>query len=651
MRPWSLVPVLCAVLTAPASAGAQEDPFLLDGLLVTASPTLRTADAVGRYATVLNGEELRARGVSLLADALRTVPGLAVVRGGSFGAATSVFLRGGESDYVQVLVDGVQVNQPGGAFDFSGLSLDNVERIEVIRGPASSLYGSDAVAGVIHLITRTGRGATSGSAAMRAGSFGRRELSASVSGGGSTTGWAFSLGRLRTDGVLPFNNASHNTVLSGTVRMAPDAVTRASVSVRLGDRTYGFPTDGSGQVTDRNAFTFSDEATVSMSATRWLGEVLEVRGHVGVHKTDGGTDDQLDSPADTLGFFGFTSLDHMQRASADVRVNAHLGDHVGTVGSELEEQKQRSFSESISQWGETLGRSEVERWNRAMYAHVSGDVGALAYAVGSRLEDNERFGHFASWNAEVSWRMSSGTRLRASAGRSVKEPTFFENYARGFVQGNPDLEPERARAWDAGVEQDLFGGRVMMRATFFHQTFQDLIQYAAAPPARGAPNYFNVGRAVARGTEVAGEARLGPLRFGLDWGWFDTEVLDAGFEGGDGAAFVKGSRLLRRPTHTVHVHAAYDAEWGGGWLDFTTVGRRDDRDFSSFPAERVTLPRYTTLNAGLELPLMDDNGGAPGLTLTIRGENLLDARYEEVVGFPAPGRGLYLGARLGFGGA
>jgi vitamin B12 transporter len=450
--------------------------------------------------------------------------------------------------------------------------------------------------------------------------------------------------------VLPFNNASHNTVLSGTVRMVPDAVTRASVSVRLGDRTYGFPTDGSGQVTDRNAFTFSDEATVSMSATRWLGEVLEVRGHLGVHKTDGGTDDQLDSPADTLGFFGFTSLDHMQRAAADVRVNAHLGDHVGTVGSEVEEQKQRSFSESISQWGETSGRSEHERWNRALYAHVSGDVGALAYAVGSRLEDNERFGRFGSWNAEVSWRMSSGTRLRASAGRSVKEPTFFENYAEGFVQGNPDLEPERAKAWDAGVEQDLFGGRVTVRATYFDQTFQDLIQYAAAPPAPGAPNYFNVGRAVARGTELAGEARLGPLRFGLDWGWLDTEVLDAGFEGGDGAAFVAGSRLLRRPAHTVHAHAAYDAEWGGGWLDVTTVGRRDDRDFSGFPAERVTLPGYTTLNAGLEMPLMEDNGGGPGLTLTIRGENLLDALYEEVVGFPAPGRGLYLGARLGFGG-
>jgi outer membrane cobalamin receptor len=140
------------------------------------------------------------------------------------------------------------------------------------------------------------------------------------------------------------------------------------------------------------------------------------------------------------------------------------------------------------------------------------------------------------------------------------------------------------------------------------------------------------------------------LRFGLDWGWLDTEVLDAGFEGGDGAAFVAGSRLLRRPAHTVHAHAAYDAEWGGGWLDVTTVGRRDDRDFSGFPAERVTLPGYTTLNAGLEMPLMEDNGGGPGLTLTIRGENLLDALYEEVVGFPAPGRGLYLGARLGFGG-
>jgi vitamin B12 transporter len=630
---------------------AQEDPFLLDGLLVTASPTLRSADAVGRYATVIHGEELRARGVSELADALRTIPGLSVVRGGSFGATTSVFLRGGESDHVQVLVDGVQVNQPGGAFDFSGLTLDQVERIEVIRGPASSLHGSDAVAGVIHVITRTGRGTTSGWLQARAGSYGRRELAASVSGGASTSGWAFSLSRLRSDGILPFNNAADNTVLSGTVRMAPDALTRASVSVRLGDRTYGFPTDGSGQVTDRNAFTFGDEATVSISAARWLGSVVEVRGLVGVHRTDGGTDDQKDGAADTLGFYGFTSLDHMQRATADMRVNAHLGEHVGTVGGELEEQKQRSFSESVSEWGETSGRSEHERWNRALYAHVSGDLGAFAYAVGSRIEDNERFGRFGTWSAEASWRLRSDTRLRASAGRSVKEPTFFENYAQGFVEGNPDLDPERAWAWDAGIEQELFGGRVIVRATYFHQTLQDLIQYAAVPPAPGAPNYFNVGGARSRGTEVAGEVRLGSVRFGLDWGWLDTEVLDGGFEGGDGEAFVEGSRLLRRPAYTAHVHAAYDAGWGGGWLDITTVGRRDDRDFSSFPAERITLPHYTTVDVGLDLPLLEDTGGRPGVTLTIRGENLLDARYEEVVGFPAPGRGLYLGALLGFGGA
>src|SRR5688572_15590773 len=149
---------IVAVATLAALAGAQpvagqsqSNPFVLDGLVVTASPTPRALAAVAQHVTILDGRTLEARGLVAFADALRGVAGVDVVRSGSFGAVTSVFLRGGESDYTLVLVDGVQVNQSGGSFDFASLTTQNIERIEIVRGPNSALYGSDAVAGVIHV--------------------------------------------------------------------------------------------------------------------------------------------------------------------------------------------------------------------------------------------------------------------------------------------------------------------------------------------------------------------------------------------------------------------------------------------------------------------------------------------------------------------
>ena len=183
----AMLAVLHGALGA-AQASSQDDSFRLDGLVVTASPTPRPLAALATNVSVLDGAELRAAGLTRVVDALRNVAGLSVVQNGSYGASTSVFLRGGESNYVLVLVDGVQVNQPGGAFDFSGLALDNVERIEVVRGGASALYGSDAVSGVVHVITRTGGGAPRGTLTARTGSYGRLDWSAGVTGGSDRAG-------------------------------------------------------------------------------------------------------------------------------------------------------------------------------------------------------------------------------------------------------------------------------------------------------------------------------------------------------------------------------------------------------------------------------------------------------------------------------
>ena len=636
-----------------AAQEGQPDAFSLEGLIVTASPTPRAAESLASHVTVLHGDELRAGGVTEVAEALRSIAGVDVARNGSYGAATSVFVRGGESDYTLVMIDGVQVNQPGGSFDFSSLTTDNVERIEVVRGPASALYGSDAVTGVIHVITRAGRRPAQGGATVRMGSFGRRDWSVDYAAGTARAGYSVSLGRASTDGILDFNNEHVNTVLSGSGRLLADDRTRLDFAVRVSDREYHFPTDGSGAVVDRNAFTFGEATSAHVGLTRRISGSVDVQARLGFSQTAGGTDDQADGPADTLGFYGFNSLDHFRRATGELRAHVDLGAAIVTGGFELDDERQRSFTESLSEFGPSAGRSESERRNHAYFLHATGEQGRVSFNAGGRLEDNDRFGAGATWQAGLAWRVSEelGTRVRAAAGTAIKEPTFFENFATGFARGNPDLEPERSVSWEAGLEQGLLGDRARLEATYFQQRFRDMIQYTAVTPSPADPSFFNVAAASARGVELTAGLSLGPVRGGATWTWLDSEVTDAGFDEGPGATFVEGQPLLRRPEHA----AAFDAAVllgtrGRVGARVSVVGHRADRDFSAFPARPLELSAYTLLSLSAEWVMSEPNEGSPGMVLTARAENLLDVRYEEVFGFRAPGRSLQIGARVRLGG-
>ena len=305
--------VASACLAAPLRA---QQPANLQGLVV--SPPTGRPSPNGRRPRTRPSSMARswnAPAIEYVADALRQVAGLDVARNGSFGAFTSLFLRGGESDYVQVLIDGVRVNQPGGAFDFAALTTDNVERIEIVRGPASALYGSDAVSGVIQIFTHRGSGRPRGSLSFQGGSFGTRRWQGGLSGGSQSLSYAFSLGRNETDGILEFNNDFRHTTATGRVQGLLDEDTDASVSVRYDDRRFHYPTDGSGNLVDENANSFGDALSVNIDAGRRWTDVFEARFGVNVHESDSGTDDAPDSPADTLGFHGFKSLADLRRTT------------------------------------------------------------------------------------------------------------------------------------------------------------------------------------------------------------------------------------------------------------------------------------------------------------------------------------------------
>ncbi len=634
--------LLAAVPAARAQQGTPADTVRLEEIVVTATRLPTPLAATTAAVTVITGEELRERGIATVADALRAVPGADVVETGPYGGTASLFLRGGESDYVRVLVDGVPLNQPGGALDLSTLTTDDVDRIEIVRGPASVLYGSDAVAGVVQIFTREGRRGSPPrwGARLQGGTFGSRDVAAGLAGGGYSLGWS----RFSSDGIYAFNNQYWNQTANGALTLTPDSRTTARLAARYGDDVYHFPTDGSGNVVHHNQYQTGRQLVASLDLGRFFSPHVEGRLLLGGSEGNAHVDQEPNGPADTLGFYGFQSYDRLSRRSADLRANLYAGAAVLTAGAATEMEAERSWNASQSQFGPSSGSLVVSRWNRAYYAQAVVEPGPLSVTLGSRVDDNRAFGTFFTWRAGAAYRIGE-TKLRAAAGTAFKEPSFFENYATGYVTGNPGLKPERSTSWDAGLEQALWRGRLAVAATWFDQRFRDLIQYTATTPTPNGPNYYNIAAANASGLELEARALpLGRLALTARYTWLRTVAADSGY---DGATFAQGRRLLRRPTHAGSLEAAWRfADRGSASAIVRYAGDRDDEDFSTFPGTRVILPAYTRVDLAGEIPIATDRRLRPGAVLTLKVENLFDARYQEILGFPARRRAAFVGVRL-----
>jgi vitamin B12 transporter len=657
MKPRRFAVAIAAVLVLTRAAAAQEeqDTTRLSDLVVTPTRMPTPPDEVVSSVTTIRGEDLRARGVHFVQDALRDVPGATVVQVGSFGGVSSLFLRGGESDYVKVLIDGVSANQSGGAFNWANLTTDNIDRIEILRGPGSVIYGSDAVSGVVQIFTRQGEGGFSAEGGAEAGTFGTINGHAGVLGGTSRLAYSANASRLDTDGTYPFNSDYGNTALSGSLRAQPDSRTDASVTARFTDSRYHFPTDFAGVLADSNQSNTEEMLTLSADLARRLGDRYELRLTAGGSRTDGGFADQPDSPGDTLGF-GFASEreSRAQRGNLEARVNAVLSPVLTTTaGVQLEGETERQTGETTSNFGgiSTTPDTPFDRSRTTLGYYMQGVIdleSGLALNLNARADDNSAFGTFFTYRAGAVYRFPSGTRIRASLGRSFKAPTFCEQFCDApFVVGDSTLRPERATSWEAGVEQALAGGRVSVWATYFDQRFRDMIVYdgGAAP---GQPTYRNGAAAKARGIEAGITTSLGAsLTTSASYTHLRTQATgDAGIPS---ASFAAGQRLIRRPEHSVEVAVRtrlFDRASLGGSVLY--VGTRDDVDFNQFPAQRVRLPAYATVDLATEVDVIRSAPGRPGLSGTLRVENVFDESYDQVIGFAGRGRGVFGGARFRF---
>ena len=639
----SRAPRALALLILPVALAGQEptDTVVLNPVVVTATRIPTPAGGVPVAVTVIRGTELRERGILTVAEALRGVPAASVVTTNSYGSQTSLFLRGGQSNYVKVLIDGVPQNVPGGAYDFANLTTDNIERIEVVRGPASVLYGSDAVAGVVQIFTRDGSGPTHASVAARGGTYGTGALDATLSGGDGRASYAVSVSRFSSDGLDSINNQFRNEVFSARARLQPDRSTDAALTVRYGDALYHFPRDYRGVIVSNNQHQLERGPSVGLDLGHAFSDRVDGRLTAVWHRANYLYAIGKNDPTDTT-TFPYASSDWITRLGLDARGDVRLlARDALTFGTALEREAMA---------GTTLDGSR-SRTNGAIYLQaVSSPARPVNLTIGSRLEDNERFGTYVTYRAGVSARLAEGVRAVASVGTGFKEPSFFENYATGFVRGNPDLRPEHSRSWEAGLEYRT-PGRVVLRGTYFGQRFVDMIDYNATPAA-GEPNYSNVARASADGVELGAQLMPEPwFTVSASYTYLSATVTRSGFDSSSGALLAAGQPLVRRPKHSAWLDFTYAAVHRGTVsLAVAYVGERQDRDFSSPSSPRVPLPSYVRVDCAAELDVVVPRGSAPGFAISGRVENLLDHSYEEVKNFPARRRAVFVGGELRFGG-
>lgn len=650
----SFARTLCpiALVVAPfAAAHAQDRPdtTALSPVIVTAVRVPTTATISDASTTVISAAELRAHGTVTLLDALRTVPGIMLGQTAGPGSQASLFLRGGNSNFTKVLIDGVPLNMPGGALDLSTLTTDNIDRIEILRGPASMQYGSDAMTGVVQVFTRRAPGtAVTASIADRDRQYDLSAGSAvSTQLGGAARGWGSLGGGLhRGNGFLPFNNAYRNATGNALAGVA-GARGEATLNATWGDARYHYPTTGSGTPTDSNAFTGSSRATFGATGSLQLGERLSAGAQLARADIRAISDNQPDGRGDTLGFYS-RSHGRAMRESADLQLVARMPATITVMlGGAVEGQRVESRGSSRFQtFPADVTSFDESRTNRAVYAQLSAGRALFAGNAGARRErlDNGRLVN--TGRVGLASEILPGTVLRASLGTAFKEPAFDEMFDGPFSVGAHDLRPERSRSREVGVESRLANGRLTLGITAFDQRFTDLVQYRvvdhSAEPL--TPDYYNIVAARSRGWELEARAKpVAPLALHASYSLLRTEVTNEG-NGGFGAV-ANGKPLLRRPRRSAAAEAIYTARRATLSARVDRIGARDDYDYG-FPGGRVRLAPYTLVGAAAELPLAAPRGAGWAVSLIARGENLTDRRYQNVFGFATPGRVLFIGVRV-----
>lgn len=638
---FAVLVILSPALVAVDAAQDKEAPAQRHDIVVTATRLETPEKKVGSSVTVITAEELVRTGKTFVFDALEAVLGLAPLRNGGPGASTSLFIRGAASEHTLILLDGVELNDPvnpGRSYDLAHLSLSQVDRIEVLRGPQGLLYGSDALGGVVNIITRAGRGRPRLVLASSADTLGTLTADAAFSGSGERADYSLALFHERTSGVSAASTSYagneekdgyRHFSLDARVGFSPRPTTRFALTVRGASARTELDNFGGPGGDDPNSRQEYGSIHVRAHA-RDLSRGGRWERALSLSWT--GARREYDNPFDELhpqdreeGLYasGLLKLDWQN----DLFLHPS---HTLTAGLELEEERGHSRYAYESAWGpgESLFPS-ARAATAGLYLLDHWEVRDRFFVTaGVRAESHTRSGAALTFRVAPSFVIpGTGTRLKASLGTGFKSPSLYQLFAPATSWGpvgNPDLRPERVTGFDAGVEQRFAADRIVLGLTWFWSGFRDLVDFDFAS------GYVNVGRARTTGLEASAEARPAEgIRLSASYARLSARDLDAGTD------------LPRRPrdrfaaTAQARLFGRVDLAVAGQW-----VGRRPDLDFSAVPYQTIVLDGYALLDVSLAVPL------GPGLELFVRAANILDERYEAVWGYGVPGRTFRTGFRL-----
>jgi vitamin B12 transporter len=621
-------------LLAPSVCGALADTPVEEGegpIVVTATRIPTPQAEIASSITVVTADEIADRQVETLPDLLKQTPGLNVVQTGGPGGQTSVFMRGTNSNHTKVLVDGIDVSDPsnpGGAFDFSQLLTEDIEKVEILRGPQSGLYGSDAIGGVINIITPSGSGPAQVHASLEGGSFDTFNQSAGVQGSEDALHYAANVEHFHA-GATPVTPLD---LLAPGTRRIDDYDDNLSASTKLGfEVTQHFDlglvaryTDTHLRLTEDN---YDDYPLVFPDTAQSANDTIQYFTRATAHLSSfgGALDQTLGAAYSNLKSSDFSpgaarSDAFGQRVKFDWQGDIRLGDQQQLV---LGAEHQRDAITSPLSAGTKIDSG---------YAELQSGYGrALFDTVSVRYDDNDRFGSKVTYRFAPAYLIEeTGTKIKASIGTGFKAPTLeqlFQSFPAFDFYANPDLKPESSLGYDFGFEQALFGDALKFGATYFHNHIKNLISDNA-----DFTSYANVGRAMTRGAESFLAYRpIRDLTLRLDYTY--TEAIDQ----------IAQQELLRRPKHNATFNAAFSlsARWSlnatvlgtGSWMD-------GNRDFTN--ALPLTAPGFVTVNAATTYVLTNH------WSVFGKVDNLLNHHYEDPIGFLQPSLGAYAGVKAKF---